>query len=79
MFKVLHNKSAVRTLKYTIIQAIRKADWDISTPADFPSLAEDCKDSFLSKLAQDLFLLLVTVTGVQPGWRSLPSHPADIT
>lgn len=28
-------------------------------------------------LAQNLFLLLVTVTGVQPGWRSLPSHPAD--
>lgn len=42
-FKVLHNKSAIRTLKYTIIQAIRKADWDISTPADFSSLPEDCK------------------------------------
>lgn len=47
MFKVLRNKSAIiTTLKYTIIQAIRKADCDISTPADFSTrrnLAEDCK------------------------------------
>lgn len=33
--KVLCNKSAIITLKYTIIQAIRKADCDISIPADF--------------------------------------------
>lgn len=24
----------MRTVKYTIIQAVRKADWDIATPED---------------------------------------------
>lgn len=35
MFKVLHNESAITTLQYTVIYAIRKADCDILAPANF--------------------------------------------